>query len=246
MILATAQTNPKREDIHSNLTDHYRLTELAAKNRAGIIIFPELSLSSYEREKAADLAFTPEDSRLDKLRALSADKKIIVVAGAPIQINNNLYIGAFILKPDNTISIYTKQFLHGEESNYFTSSFNFNPIIDLGNERISFAICADINHPEHPKNAKSKGATIYAAGIFFEPHEMSKAHTTLSGYAGTYQMNVLMSNFVGQPYGLSGGGQSAFWNKNGELAASLNSTEMGIRLIEKVGKNWKEKTIQTV
>ena len=244
MILATAQTFPKLEDTDANLEDHYQLTKLAADNGADLILFPEMSLSSYERAKAAALAFSMEDSRLDKLRALSADKNIVVVSGAPVLIETDLFIGSVIIQPDNTILLYTKQFLHGEENNYFTSSFHYNPVIEIENERISFAICADINNPKHPENAKNSGTTIYTAGIFFEPHEMIKAHTTLSNYAKTHSMNILMSNFVGCPYGLSGGGQSAFWNKNGELVASLNGTDVGILLIEKKGDNWKEKAIK--
>ena len=134
MILASAQTNPKRGDITSNLIDHYNLIELASKNQVDLIVFPEMSISGYERENAKDLAFTTTDSRLDKLRQLSIDKKMIVIAGAPILINKDLYIGAFILKPDFSILIYTKQFLHNGEEEYFKSSFDYNPILCLNNE----------------------------------------------------------------------------------------------------------------
>jgi len=244
MILASAQTFPTRNNIKVNLEDHFRMTELAAKNGASLVVFPEMSLSGYERAKASDLAFTLEDSRLNALRKLSADKKITIVAGAPVRIGQGLFIGSLIIQPDGSILIYTKQFLHGEENNYFTSSFQYNPVIEVENERVSFAICADINNPKHPENAKNAGTSVYTAGIFFEPHEMVKAHTTLSNYAKTHSMNVLMSNFVGQPFGLSGGGKSAFWNKNGELVSSLNGTHAGILFIEKIGENWKEKEIQ--
>jgi predicted amidohydrolase len=50
IILAAAQTKPKRGDIDSNLLDHYRLVELAAINKANLIVFPELSITGYERE----------------------------------------------------------------------------------------------------------------------------------------------------------------------------------------------------
>lgn len=246
MILAAAQTSPKREDVKSNIADHHKLTELAAQNGAKLIVFPELSLSGYEREKAASLSFTPKDSRLDELRKLSADKNIIIIAGAPILMKSQIYIGEFIIKPNKTISIYTKQFLHGEENIYFTSSTNYNPLIGLESEQISIAVCADINHPEHVKNARKTGSTVYTASIFFEPHEMTKAHTTLSDYAKTHQMNVLMSNFSGKPYGLIAGGKSAFWNKKGELIASLNNADEGVLLIEKVEENWKGKTIYSL
>jgi predicted amidohydrolase len=66
MILASAQTKPKRGDIKENLLDHYRLIELASEKGADLIVFPEMSMSGYEREKAGTLAFSENDPRLEK------------------------------------------------------------------------------------------------------------------------------------------------------------------------------------
>lgn len=244
MILASAQTSPKRFDINANLIDHYKLVELAAKNGADLILFPELSITGYEREKANELIFEKNDSRLSELKKLSVRYNINVIAGAPIQISNDLFIGAFIIKPDDTVSIYTKQFLHTGEDIIYKSSFDYNPVIEIKNERISIAICADINNPKHPENAKKKDTTIYLAGIFFEPNDMQKAYRSLSSYAERFSMNVLMSNYTGQSWSLDGGGQSGFWDKNGNLIANLNDTDSGLLLVEKVNNNWTSKKIK--
>jgi predicted amidohydrolase len=244
MILASAQTNPKRGDIESNLIDHYNLIELASKNQVDLIVFPEMSITGYERKNAKDLSFTTTDSRLDKLRQLSIDKKMIVIAGAPVLINNDLYIGSFVLKPDFSISIYTKQFLHNGEEEFFKSSFDYNPILSVNNELISIAICADIDNPFHAENASKNGTTIYLASIFFTPNGIPNAHKTLSDYANRYRMNVLMSNYCGQSWGLDSGGQSGFWDKNGKLISNLNDTDSGLLIIEKINKNWNGKTIK--
>ncbi len=45
MILAAAQTKPTRGDIEANLSDHYRLIELAVQNGAQLIAFPEMSIT---------------------------------------------------------------------------------------------------------------------------------------------------------------------------------------------------------
>lgn len=244
MILASAQTNPKRGDIESNLIDHYNLIELASKNQVNLIVFPEMSISGYERENAKDLAFTSTDSRLDKLRQLSTDNKMIVIAGAPILINNDLYIGAFILKPDFSISIYTKQFLHNGEEKFFKSSFDYNPILSLNNERISLSICADIDNPLHAENASKNDATIYLASIFFTSNGISNAYKTLSGYSNRYRMNVLISNYCGQSWKLDSGGQSGFWDENGKLISNLNETDSGLLIIERINKTWTGKKIK--
>lgn len=244
MILASAQTNPKQGDIESNLIDHYNLIDLASKNQADLIVFPEMSMTGYEREKAKDLAFTETDSRLDRLRQLSADKKMMLIVGAPVMIRNDLYIGAFILKPDYSVSIYTKQFLHTGEEEYFKSSFDYNPIIKLKNEQISLSICADIDNTLHAENARKNGATIYLASIFFTPNGIPNAYKTLSNYASLYRMNVLMSNFCGQSWGLDSGGQSGFWDKNGKMISNMNDTDSGLLIIENIDNNWTGKKIK--
>lgn len=241
MIIASAQTSPIRENIEMNLQEHYELIELASKNHADLIVFPEMSITGYEREKAQELAFTTEDSRLKRLRKLSCDKQITVIAGAPIFIDNELYIGAFILSPDNSILIYTKQFLHSGEEMYFKSSSKYDPIIELKGERISCAICADISNPEHAENAKNKGATLYVSGIFFTPNGISNAYDVLSNYARIHSMNVLMSNYGGQSWGFESGGMSGFWNKQGVLIGKINNVSSGLLLIEKKNDQWVEK-----
>ena len=244
MILASAQTSPKRFDLNANLTDHYRLIELASGYNADLVIFPEMSVTGYEREKAKELGFVMNDPRLNKLRKLSVNKQIIVIVGAPVLIDNDLYIGAFVIKPDDSVSIYTKQYLHTGEDLYFRSSFDYNPIIEIKKERISLAVCADINNPKHPEHAKMAGATIYLAGIFFEPEDMAKAYKSLSGYAKEYSMNVFMSNYTGKVWERNGGGQSGFWDKNGKLVANLNGQDSGLLIMEKVNDNWKGKTVK--
>jgi predicted amidohydrolase len=238
MILASAQTTVKRGDIESNLIDHYNLIDLASKNQAGLIVFPEMSITGYERKRALGMAFTENDSRLDILRQLSAEKQMILVVGAPILINNGLYIGAFIIKPDGSVSIYTKQYLHSGEEAFFKPSSDYNPEIIIDNEQISIAICADIDNPSHAENAGKAGSTIYIASLFFTPSGIPDAYKTLSGYAGQYGMNVLMSNYCGRSWGFDAGGQSGLWDKNGKLITNLNDSDSGLLVIENVNDTW--------
>jgi predicted amidohydrolase len=243
MILASAQLNSKQGDIAANLIEHYKMIDLAFKNKVDLIVFPEMSLTGYTRENASDLAFTENDSRLDVLRQLSVDRRIILVVGAPVLINNDLYIGAFILKPDYSVSIYTKQYLHLGEEKFFKSAFDHNPKIVMDNEQISIAICSDIDNPLHVENAHKNGTTIYVASIFFTSDGISSAYKTLSEYAEQYGMKVLMSNFCGQSWGLNSGGQSGFWDKNGKLIANLDDTDSGLLIVENVNNTWIGKSV---
>lgn len=243
MILAAAQTKPTRGDIETNLLDHYRLIELAVQNGAQLITFPEMSITGYEREHAQKLAFQKEDSRLDHLRKLASENNIIIVAGAPIQIDDEMFIGEFVIAPDQSVSIYTKQFLHEGEDEFFQSSFDFNPMITIEDQKISFAICADIDNPLHPENACKRATDIYIASIFFTPNGIPNACRDLQSYAAKHKMNVLMSNFSGESWGYPSAGQSAFWNNKGELVGQMNDSDSGILLAENKNDNWTSRII---
>ncbi|KQB39331.1 carbon-nitrogen hydrolase family protein [Flavobacterium aquidurense] len=244
MILAAAQTKPTRGDIKTNLLDHYRLVELAVQNGAQLIAFPEMSITGYEREHAQKLAFEKDDSRLDHLKKLAFENNIIIVAGAPIQIDLEIFIGEFIIFPDNRIEIYTKQFLHEGEEEFFQPSFDYNPMIKIENQNISFAICADIDNPLHPQKASKRETDIYIASIFFSPNGIPNAYRDLQNYAQKHQMNILMSNFSGESWGSPSAGQSAFWNNKGELVAQMNDSDSGLLLLEKQNDNWTSKIIK--
>jgi hypothetical protein len=45
---------------------------------------------------------------LDEMRSLVADYKMVIAAGAPIKIENNLLIGSFIIQLDGFVAVYTK------------------------------------------------------------------------------------------------------------------------------------------
>jgi len=244
MILAAAQTKPTRGNIEANLLDHYRLIELAVQNKAQLIVFPELSISGYEREDAQKLAFKKDDSRLNHLRKLAVENNIIIVAGAPIEIDNQLFIGEFVISADNSVSIYTKQFLHEGEDEFFEPSFDYNPMITIENKKISFAICADIDNPLHPENAFKKETDIYIASIFFTPNGIPNAYRDLQSYAQKHKMNVLMANFSGESWGYPSAGQSAFWNNKGELVGQMNDSDSGLLLVENKNDDWTSRVVK--
>jgi predicted amidohydrolase len=243
MILAAAQTQPKRGDIDANLLDHYRLVKLASANGVQLIAFPELSITGYEREDAARLAFTENDSRLDHLKKLATENNITIIVGAPIRIQSGLFLGEFCIAPNDSVSIYTKQFLHTGEEVYYEPSLDYNPILEIGNERISCAICADIDNPLHPENASKNNSSTYIASIFFSPNGIPQAHQSLQSYATQYQMNVLMANFGGDSYGSPSGGRSAFWNNKGELIAQMEDSGSGLLVVEKQDNDWISKIL---
>ena len=243
MIIASAQTKAFDGDIERNLQEHYRLIDRASEHKVDLIIFPEMSITAYVRDRAEELAFVENDRRLNELQNLAKKKKMIIVAGAPIRVNSDLFIGSFVISPNQPIAIYTKQFLHPGEEVYFNSSFEYDPGLQLNGEQFSLAICADIDHPEHPEKAASSGSSFYLPGIFFSENGIAEAHRMLSRYARENSMNVLMANFCGECWGIMSGGESAFWNSKGQMVGSLNRTDEGLLIVEDNNGDWIAKVV---
>jgi len=243
MIIAAAQTIPFEHNTDANIRSHLRLIKAAAEENVQLILFPEMSLTGYEREMADELAIAEHDQRLEGLKEMAVFHKMTIIAGAPIKINNQLHIGSFIFFPDNTVSIYTKQYLHDGEEKFFSPNFNFNPIVELGNEKCSLAICADIANPVHPRNAAENKATLYAASLFYTPNGIAEAYQQLAGYAQKYAMNILMANYGGPSYNLPSGGQSAFWDDNGNLIGRMENDVEGFLIADNCDGIWKTKVV---
>jgi predicted amidohydrolase len=232
MKIAAAQICPIENNINANIKNHLRMIKLAAEKSVDLIFFPEMSLSAYEREKAKDYSFQINDSRLDVFKAESAKYQMLIIVGAAIEIESELYIGSFIFQPDGSTLIYTKQFLHDGEEQFFSSGNKLNPQIEWKGEKISLAICADISHPVHAENASKINSTIYLPGIFYTPNGIAEAYKNLSNYAEKYKMNIVMANYVGSSYSLEAAGQSAFWNNKGELVSQLDGKTEGLLIAD--------------
>ncbi len=115
---------------------------------------------------------------------------------------------------------------------------NYNPIINLELEKISLAICADINNEKHPLQAANNKCSIYLPSIFYSTAGMENGYKQLKNHAQKYGLNILMSNFSGKLWGMEAGGKSAFWNSNGELIDNLEAGDTGILIIEKTNNSW--------
>lgn len=238
MKIATAQLNCTVGNIEQNLQAHYLLLEKAIEQQVELIVFPEMSITGYCREEGQELAFSKDDKRLERLKEIARTGNIIIIVGAPIKIDKKLYIGAFVLHPNKPLEIYTKQFLHDGEELFYASSKEYNPTIPLKGEKLMLAICADINTEDHPRQAKDNNATIYLPGIFFSENGIDKGSRQLQQYAEKYSMNILMSNYSGELWGMKSGGQSAFWNSNGVLMDHLNQNDSGMLIIMKENEKW--------
>ncbi len=238
MIISSAQITTKVGDVNYNLEKHLHCIDVAAQKEAELIVFPEMSLTGYCLEEGRTLAIGRDEEVITKLSQKAQERTMIIIAGAPIYMDDILYIGSYIIMPNGEAKIYTKRYVHHTEQAYYTSCFDHNPVVSLHGEIIQLAICADIDEPNHPKLAKKCDCTLYIPSILFSEQEIDNGHASLKKYAETYSFAVLMSNYVGQVGRMIAGGRSAFWNRKGVCIAALGREQEGLVVMERINDDW--------
>lgn len=243
LTIAAAQTISINLNVKENIDHHLYLIERAAAENVRYITFPEMSLTGYERSNAKKMAFIPNDERLELIIEAAATFNINIIIGAPIYMAPDLFIGSFIIKPDRTVMIYTKHFLHSGEEDFFSPS-GLNPIIVEDGIKISFAICADIIHSTHREKAYNSGSTGYLASVFITPDGYQREADMMRDFARNCCIFVVMANYGGMSGGISSAGKSAIWSNNGELVSEMKDTGEGLAIATVNDQTWSGKTIQ--
>jgi predicted amidohydrolase len=255
--IAVSQTVPVRGDVDANVAQHLQLVDAAARERAGVLVFPELSLTGYELDLAQELAFSEDDPRLVPLVEAAAANVMTLIVGAPVRIESRLHIGAFILTPDGGIDLYTKHRLGAfapsaccdgvvppAEATVFQPG-DCNPLVQVGERLAAVAICADTGRPSHPQAAAGRGATAYLASMFVIPSEFERETANLRAYAARHSMVVAFANYGGPTGGLASAGRSAIWNERGEMVVQLGGIGAAVVVGIAEERGWQRGTVIT-
>lgn len=218
---AVAQSISIPGDVHANLIHHQRFMHAAAEQNVQLLVFPELSLTGYERGLAAELAILPEDGVLQPLRDLARELGLTAVVGMPLRLSAGtpVLIGALVLRADGSLGVYTKQHLHPGEEVAFVPGHGGSMLV-MGSDHIALAVCADFSHARHAAAAAEQCATLYAAGVLITEGGYLPDTTLLRGYAKQHAMTVLMANHGGATGGWESAGRSAVWAPDGSLIAA--------------------------
>lgn len=238
--IACAQTVPVPGDVAINIERHLELVRTAAAESPEVIVFPELSLTGYELELAAALAFEVDDARLAPLQLAAREGNVTLIVGAPIRLGEGVCNGAFVFVPQGETLVHTKRFLgsFGEEArvdgelpppepSVFVAG-ELAPLVSLSSGLAAVAICAEGNRPEHARAAATRGATTYLAGSFVIPSEYEEATRNLRQRATDHRMLVAFANFGGPSGGLRSAGGSAIWSPDGHLLGRLPTDGEGV------------------
>lgn len=231
MKLAAAQVASVPGDLVANVRRHVEYVERAAALAADIVVFPELSLISYEPRFAAVTATAPEDPRLAPLQAASEHFGILVAVGLPLAAADLPRIAMVVYRPLAPTVVHTKRRLHADELAWFSPG-DEPTVFELGGRRLAPAICFEAVQREHVDAVVALGATTYLASVAKHARGVGQAHETLAAVAREHRMTVVLSNAVGTFADGVAGGRSAAWHPDGTLAASLDEASEGLVCVD--------------
>jgi len=229
MKICAAQIKSVKGDVAVNIQHHKAFIRLAVEESAGMIVFPELSITGYEPSLAKELATTKEDERFDDLQQISDAKNIIICAGMPLKESDGIVIGMIVFQPNKPRETYVKQYLHADELPFFVEGQPTSPLMQYN---IALAICYELSVPEHSTGAHKNGAEIYITSVAKTATGMEKAIESLSTIAEKYAMLTVISNCVGYCDDFECGGRTSIWDNKGKLLGQLDDREEGLLIID--------------
>nr|BFD42723.1 carbon-nitrogen hydrolase family protein [Pseudomonas sp. FFPRI_1] len=240
LTLAVAQSVSVAGDLPANMARHQQMMREAAAKGVQLLVFPELSLTGYEPQLAAELALAPDSPTLQPLRDLARELGLTAVVGMPVRLQPQgpVLIGALVLGADGSLALYSKQHLHAGEERAFVAGRGGEPVV-FGEAIVALAVCADFCHASHVQAAVTAGAEIYAAGVLVSEGGYAQDSALLQAYAREHGILVLMANHGGPSGGWACAGRSAIWGVCGELLGAVEGTGEALLIARRSAGQWR-------
>jgi predicted amidohydrolase len=231
--LRIAQTDCTLANFEENLAGHISAIEQAIRDGADAIAFPELSLTGYNVQDAAqDIAMHINDRRLDPLRELSS-RICIICGGIELSDDYGVYNSAFMFEDKTSRSVHRKIYLptYGmfEELRYFSAGQQVEAVTSRRLGKIGIAICEDFWHVSVPYLLAHQGAKLLfvlmssplrmAPGAG-EPSIVSQWQTIAGTYAFLFSCYVACVNRVGNEDSFTYWGNSSVTGPDGSAVVS--------------------------
>lgn len=234
--IALAQFSPHIGNLESNTQKIIEQANLAKKDHADLIIFPELSIVGYPAEDLL-LRSSLKKRTLQAFKQLSEIKDIVLVFGFAHQTDDGkTYNSAAVMKNGQVLGVYNKQNLPNysvfDEKRYFTPGQQ-HLVFEYCGHKFGVLICEDIwNLTTVQQLSKLNVDSILVLNS--SPYEVGKPQhrvTTLSELAKQLSINIIYVNQVGGHDDLIFDGTSFIVNKNGDLAFKADSFKEGLYLV---------------
>lgn len=210
----------------------------AAAHGVSLLVFPELSLTGYEPELAAELAVSIPDSRLEPLVALARRHHIRAVVGAPLEHGGaKPALGALVISNTGINVAYHKMHLGSNETAHFERGDRPVALEVLGH-KVGLAICADSKEPGHADGYARLGAGIYAASVFMNADWYETDMPALVACAERTGMLTVMANHADSIGSYASVGKSSIWSPGGAVLVQTTGTETALLMASNRHGDW--------
>ena len=232
MKVALAQIDTVVGDVWGNVEKAADALDQAVEEGAGLVAFPELTVTGYPPE---DLLLRPSFIR-DNLDALGefAGKvpEGVIAAIGFVDLNGDLYNACAVVSGGEILHRYYKHYLPNysvfDENRYFRESSDAPPILKIGHTLVGLSICEDIWYPGGPPREQAIGGANVLLNVSASPYHRLKGdfrERMLSVRASDYGCYVIFCNLVGGQDQLVFDGHSVVFDPEGRLIARAKQFE---------------------
>jgi len=241
--IALAQINPTVGDIEKNCAKIIEYINKAKKQRADLVVFPELALVGYPPEDLLLKKDFIEKNRnfLELVRKKASN--ISVLVGFVNKEKGSIYNSCALIQNKKIKDIYHKIILPNygvfDEKRYFTSG-NSLDIYDFGSYKFAISICEDV-WDRRFVNSLSKKDLDFLINISASPFHLGKAlerERVLSQAAKKLKSYIFYCNLVGGQDEIVFDGTSKILSPQGKLVAHAKRFSEDL-LVFKLNKNKK-------
>ena len=242
--VALAQIAPKLGDVPANLALHLDFVRRARRERAQLVVFPELSLTGYLlRDQVPDVAVRLDDRRLTPL--LKASNGVDILFGGVEEADGHRFHNAAVyLSRGRVVHVHRKVYLptYGmfDEGRDFAAGDRIRSF-DAPFGRAGSLICEDAWHPSTawllalegaeilfvqsagPTRGARKGRGVTSVGVWNDLVRVTAQFQTAF---------VVYVNRVGYEDGLNFGGGSIAVDPFGRTVTSLGALDPGLAVAE--------------
>lgn len=234
MKIAAAQLNCAPADVSANAVRAAALAVRAREEGAGLVVFPELTLTGYELPAIAAgpglwLA-DAEDPRLDPVRStgIATAVNVALRADGPRPV-----IATLVHDADGAhVTTYAKQHLYRHEQEVFAAG-TAPGRFELGGIRFSLGICYDNHFADVPGAGAAAGCRVHLASSLYGTGDgVGERAAIHPGIARDHGMYVALANHVGPAGPWTGCGGAAVWAPDGTLLAEADAHTPSVAVAE--------------
>jgi predicted amidohydrolase len=218
-----AQMAPRRGESEANVRITRTAIEAATREGAGLVVFPEASLTGYvfhDRESAWEAAIGEDGPELAGVAEACRAADAWTVVGAIEREGDLLHNSLFLVGPEGLAGRYRK--LHTlclGVDRFTTPGSQPPPVFDTPLGRIGLNICYDGTFPETARALKLAGAQLIVLPTNWPNLRLKREQVRIRAYEN--HVNYLAVNRVGIEEGVAFHGGSMAADPSGEMVAEL-------------------------